>query len=112
MTGQRPAWWQELRRAYLGSLPGKLAAMEHLVESLLEHPDDDYRLQALRLAVHRLAGTAGSYGLEAVSELACAWELRLAAVHGRRPTDTELEVISADLQRLLRFTGLPGDGGW
>ncbi|MEI6242009.1 MAG: Hpt domain-containing protein [Chlamydiota bacterium] len=59
---------QELMLEYKKSIPEKLRVLEKLIADV--HAKGDLAsVSALRFAVHKLAGSAGSYGFTEVSEL-------------------------------------------
>lgn len=59
-----------LLRQYLDQLPAKLSALERGWQLMAESVGAESEAAELRLQVHRLAGSAGSYGLSAVGEKA------------------------------------------
>lgn len=61
---------QELHARYQGSLPNKRASVELAWRALCENSSDPARLESLMRLVHRLAGSAPSYGYLEIGELA------------------------------------------
>jgi DNA-binding response OmpR family regulator len=81
----------QLKRRYLASSGNTLAAFTQLAEQLQSTPDAPEVVEALRRELHRVHGTAGSYGLHEASRLAGAlepvavrWATDAALDHGRR----------------------------
>jgi class 3 adenylate cyclase/DNA-binding response OmpR family regulator len=68
---------KDLRQGFLDKLPEKIQQLSGLVDRAMEQPRDHERIGALLNAVHKLHGTAGTYGLHEVSEVAGAWEQEL-----------------------------------
>jgi HPt (histidine-containing phosphotransfer) domain-containing protein len=57
----------ELSALYAAELPGLIQRLDELAAGAARSPDD---ARAVRVAAHRLRGTAGSYGFPAVGEAA------------------------------------------
>lgn len=77
-----------LRANYLASLPGKADA---LAESLSATQSGDAEAaESLAQQIHRLAGTAGSFGIHDISEMANALDIRLH--NGEQPSDLNDEI--------------------
>lgn len=68
-----PAWLDDLRRDYIASLPSKLARIEEALALTQEDPAPEHATASLRLLLHRLHGTAGSYGLHDIGKAAADW---------------------------------------
>jgi chemotaxis protein histidine kinase CheA len=60
----------DLQRRYLAELPDKSAAIERSWKRLQSEPTNREALSNLSLHVHRLAGSAGPYGLPLLGEVA------------------------------------------
>lgn len=65
---------EKLRQKYLASSGNTLAAFSKLAEQLEAAPDAPEVVETLRRELHRVHGTAGSYGLHEASRLAGALE--------------------------------------
>lgn len=83
-----------LREQYLAEAPERLAALRDAVDRA--RTGDDAALPELRLLLHRLAGSGGSYGLQAVTDAARAAEQE---VHGLLGSPSPLPMN--DATRLL-----------
>lgn len=57
-----------LKDEYYKTVPDKLSQMRSLIDSLKENWNKD-NLIAFRFTVHKIAGSAGSFGYERVSEI-------------------------------------------
>lgn len=82
--------FQQLRQEYLASLPARLDELRSDVASW--RAGDPDALSSLKVRLHRLAGSGGSYGFVQLSSLAREAERWLTANAGVRETD-ELELI-------------------
>lgn len=102
MSADGADWRAELRREYAQTLPDKYAHVERRLAELLAAPADAARLETLLLAVHRLHGSAGSYGFEELGRLAGEWEAQLLALRdaGGPPAPGALESMGARLEAL------------
>lgn len=98
MTPDTADWREELRRDYLATLPDKLSTLRQHLEALAAAPGEPSAREALLTTVHRLHGSAGSYGFAEVGRLAGAWELHL--VRDTRPVEP------AALERMRRWLEL------
>jgi HPt (histidine-containing phosphotransfer) domain-containing protein len=61
--------FEELMQEYRNSIPEKLSSIEKCIKEVHAKGDLD-SIQALHMAVHKIAGSAGSYGFSEVSEIA------------------------------------------
>lgn len=68
---------QNLKNAYNQSIYNKLARIEQLVAAVLDQPNQE-TLTALKQDVHKIAGSAASYGYAKVSDLCRLWESKIA----------------------------------
>ena len=82
--------FQQLRLEYLATLPARLEELRSDVASW--RAGDPDALASLKLRLHRLAGSGGSYRFVQLSSLARQAEQWLTADAGVRETD-ELEMI-------------------
>jgi chemotaxis protein histidine kinase CheA len=64
------AKFEALRAAYSRDLPAKLNALVEAWESLSAQPDSTDLFEAFRRIVHNMAGTAGTFGFNALGEAA------------------------------------------
>jgi len=65
-----------MRINFLGRLPARIAELEQLLQESASAPAAETRGRLLN-AVHKLHGTAGSFGLKELSEIAGEWEKHL-----------------------------------
>ena len=72
---------QALTAQYLAELPHRVDEMISLAETYKEDPEDVDLNQRLRLLVHKLRGTAGTHGLQKLSEEAGLLEDMLREIH-------------------------------
>lgn len=89
-----------LHERYRASLPNKHAELDLAWHSLCEASTDVERFQTLRRVVHRLAGSAASYGYAELGAVAVATDLMLAdAAEGL--ASVRLERIEPHIRALL-----------
>jgi diguanylate cyclase (GGDEF)-like protein len=67
----------ELQAVYLARLPGELASLQSLAETLRGGERDRVNLEALHQRLHKLTGAGGSFGLAELSEAARVLEQRV-----------------------------------
>jgi hypothetical protein len=72
-------WQLKARADYVASFPKKLETIEALAAEWLDAPGDESRYESLRTAVHRIHGTAGSYGFHALGDIVAAWDDAMTA---------------------------------
>ena len=94
-------WLDDLRAEYASRLPSKVAAILDLAAALAAQPGDRRALPELAHAVHRLVGSAGSYGFAEISTELSPWAGLLTATAA-----TEGTVSTQDLAGLRRSLGL------
>jgi len=66
-----PEWMREIREAYIESLQGRL---DEIMKRLAAAEGDHAKAEELESSLHRLHGSAGSYGFDELGELAGACE--------------------------------------
>ncbi|MGF1546787.1 MAG: Hpt domain-containing protein [Thiotrichales bacterium] len=71
---------QALLHRYIDSLGEKADSIEASRTTLLDHPDDRAQWQSLKLSIHRLSGSAGAYGFDAIGELAKQADILIRAL--------------------------------
>lgn len=83
-----------LRAQYLHEAPGRIAGLEATLGRLSDDPD---ALAELRQLLHRLAGSGGAYGLQAVTDTARAGELAVRSLQerGTPPSAEERSALGA-----------------
>ncbi len=90
----------ELRRQFADQLPGRIDAVHAQVQSLTVWQAAE--AEALRRMMQSITSSAGLFGMQPVSDAACALEARLAAQlkSGAAPTEAEWQAIGSDLDRM------------
>jgi len=93
-----PDWMREIREDYVATLPERLAEIrKHLAAA----GTDNTELEPLEAALHRLHGSAGSYGFDEIGTIAGACEELL---NFRRKTnsvtDATLEELRHEVARI------------
>jgi HPt (histidine-containing phosphotransfer) domain-containing protein len=68
--------FNKIQEDYKRSIHGKIEKLHQLIERVKERRDFE-SLQALRMEVHKIAGSAGSYGFMHVSQLCKQLEIEL-----------------------------------
>ncbi|WP_373188313.1 diguanylate cyclase [Halopseudomonas sp.] len=96
-----------LQRQYLEKLPGILGQIGVLSDALPEGSADSAELKSLSALLHKLAGSAGTFGLSAISAEAAKLDRRLEAVlspdSGSTVDQTERLKLKTDLQALRHY---------
>ncbi len=67
---------KELQQTYLAGLPAKISEIQSLTKQLSSTPSLE-SLKALRVLIHKMVGSAGTYGFPLVSSLCKPWDMRL-----------------------------------
>jgi len=96
-----------LRADYVGKLPGQLHEIESACALLLAGELDADGIVALRFAVHRLAGSAGSFGLDGLSRHARKAEQRIEAILERPAAADGVDGTSLSEQLTAMRAALP-----
>lgn len=99
------SWQEEVRETYRLSFPGKLENLRRLFEQFASDGEEASR-EALRVAFHRIRGSAGSYDYGDLGELCGQCEDELISIRTSGvPAATVLERIRPRLdafERLIR----------
>jgi chemotaxis protein histidine kinase CheA len=74
----------ELRKEYCSTLPDRFKSMETLLTRLKHTHHGEDLLEELYTIVHRISGTAGSFGLKKLGDIAGQWEEELDKLKGRK----------------------------
>ncbi len=97
LTPESMAEFAEIRALYIESFFEKATAIEALLESLELNPGDSASLLSLRNIVHKINGSAGSYGFARVSLGAARWEREILDI-----IESGLEVSADELRGFCR----------
>ncbi len=95
-----PEEWQRLQKEYLATIPQKISELEKSVAIAQKSPTKE-ALTALRMGVHKLAGSAGIYGFAEVSVLCKTLELEIVKI------SEQLPLSSPDPQWLSHLSHCP-----
>ena len=95
-----PEEWQRLQEQYRNTIPQKLSELKQLILAVQKSPTLE-TLGALRISVHKLAGSAGTYGFADVSAICKKMELEILATIDRIP------LSSPDLKQLSDLSNYP-----
>lgn len=100
----------QLRREYVASLPGKRAVLQGAWRAWCHAPSSASARENFKLRVHRLAGSAGSYGFEDLGRAALELDRLLVESDAATPSPAiraswqaladELDRASTDSTRL------------
>lgn len=60
--------FDQLKKKYLEALPARIEKLKSLANKVLNDPSDE-KVEALRSHVHKIAGTAGSFGYDKAGRL-------------------------------------------
>lgn len=80
MTDKNASLQEKLRaleEVFLQKLPGKIDEISQTTRALLEHPDDKELLTVLHRLLHTMAGSAGTFGFDAIGAQARIFEGKL-----------------------------------
>ena len=98
---------------YRNTIPQKLELLDQLVSSLETNKTLE-ALKSLRQHIHKLAGSAGTYGFDEVSTLSKQWDLRLLHLIDRFPVEgiegslwTDLTLMSQNIKKGFRYDEKP-----
>ena len=78
---------QAFRADFARQVPVRLQDARACLAACLDAPRDDERLRALHAVVHKLAGTAGTFGMDALGDAALAAEEAVDALLARSGRD-------------------------
>lgn len=86
-----------LRQGYLSSAGARIKELSRSVSSLRGDPSDRNALRDLKQGFHRLAGSGGTYGLDAVTEIGSRGEEVVGALieSGGDPSPEDLECVAS-----------------
>ncbi|MBU1691969.1 MAG: PAS domain S-box protein [Gammaproteobacteria bacterium] len=92
----------ELGRQFAEQLPTRLDAIRAHFQQLDRAAWLPTEAEKLHRLLHSLTGSAGTFGMQSVSDVACALGIRLAALlkTGAAPTEAEWQTISSEMSRL------------
>lgn len=104
-----------LQQQYREKLPDILGQIRGLADALIADNQDIKKLETLAEQLHKLAGSAGTFGLSALSTQAALLDQRLEALLAAEPGadwyQSECRLLKTELYDLERFTApdqLPG----
>ena len=92
---------EQLRRKYIDSLPAKRSRIEEHWKQVQSSDWSEAALAALKADVHRLAGSAGSYGLYDLGEFAFKLESTLQRNEDTPGWRTLVSRLASELLRML-----------
>ena len=92
---------QQLLRRYLDSLPAKRAELDEAWQAARSEQTAAQGLAQMKSLVHRLAGSAGSYGLDGLNEAAQALNKALADIGSPAGQLGDIEAYVEDLLSAL-----------
>jgi HPt (histidine-containing phosphotransfer) domain-containing protein len=101
LSPQAQAMKQKLLGRYIDSLPAKQAELAEAWQSARSQNTASQGLSQLKSLAHRLAGSAGSYGLGELSEAALALDRVLADCGGSPPRLADIEGYVTGLMTAL-----------
>jgi len=104
---------KELHDSFLGRLPEKVSAIGQFLEQAVARPGDDEPMVSLLNAVHKLHGSAGSYGVHNIGNIAGEWEHELRTIReSKKPPDApailKMQNFLRDIKAALEMTREPG----
>jgi PAS domain S-box-containing protein len=95
----------ELRQQYLAQLPVRLEALRFHYQKLSLSAWQPAEAETLHRLLHGLTGSAGTFGLQSLSDAARQLEIRLAALiqDGTAPDEATWQAMASGLERLDRL---------
>ena len=105
LSGEAQAMQAQLVRKYVASLPGKRARIEDCWKLIQCSEWSADSLGKLKQEVHRLSGSAGSYGLEELGAFAQSFEQSLKSVAYSAQQRSDIGIKYARLIGLLSTVG-------
>jgi HPt (histidine-containing phosphotransfer) domain-containing protein len=84
--------YRQLQQQYAANLPEKIAALERGWQAVIQNPADPTQYQILVRAFHTLAGSGGSYGFHAITNLCREIEDALESAHPPLTAVLKLEI--------------------
>lgn len=100
MTTDRDQRFERLRTQYTQSLPAKHAALTAAWHAFAATPEDASLRRELSMQLHRLSGSAGAYGHDAIGARARAAD-QLVGDAARGDVRQQLPVFEARVQAVL-----------
>jgi len=99
---------EKLLGSYLQELPDKLATIDNLWRKVTLSVWNDKAFKLFHSMVHGIAGTAGSFGLVEVGEVARSIDIQCRTIEesGKQPDSEQREAIRIGLESLNRQFGL------
>lgn len=89
------------RAQFAEQLPARMAEVENALAAWRGVPSDDDALRALHRVLHRLAGSAGTFGMPAFGDACRAIELQLDEVLARSGrSDADVEPVARAIRAL------------
>lgn len=95
----------ELHKMYLDKFPAKSAFLKTLLERLKSEPEDLGSLDELKESLHKLRGSAGSYGFDEVGKTAEEWERYMELIvenKEKKMGELEIETMEKYLESIDR----------
>ena len=99
---------REFRADFARQLPARLAEARERLQACIEAPADDARLRELHRVLHKLAGSAGTFGMAALGEQARVIEESLDDLLARSGrTAADLAALAPAIEALAPTAGEP-----
>lgn len=83
-----PEVLKQLKQKYQNEIPEHLKELKQLIENVQKNVTLE-NLKALRLAIHKMSGSAGTYGYEEVSHICRQWDLEISQKIDAFPPDQQ-----------------------
>lgn len=71
--------FEQIKKTFIDSLPGVLDQMSSLIQGLNSNIAQD-KFSELRNHIHKLAGTAGTFGFNEATNLCKEWDAKLSPI--------------------------------
>jgi DNA-binding response OmpR family regulator len=103
--------FMRIRTLYIQSFFDQLREIENLLEKIAGDPSDVETLKSLRQSVHKIHGSAGSYGYTLVSHVAGLWERKIDGILNNPPAMNEgnLNTFRSAFEKIKMCFQLPDE---
>jgi len=92
----------ELRIIYVRNLPNRIECLENVFQQFAKEPSNHTALENLLYEVHKLHGSAGTYGFDLLSTAAKEWELLFKSLHHdhQKPDDEQINCMKEYIRQI------------
>lgn len=99
-NGEMKEFLARAKSEYRAALPEKLDELEQGIGRLEQQPDCCDELRKVFDGVHRLSGTAGSFGLDEIGSVADEWERKIRELRSCRAAGADYTAMRTYIARI------------